>query len=333
MNTPLISVTTPVGQAIERVKHVLFRPFDLTRWFVIGFGAWLAGLGQRGGGYNYRFNSGRGAHMDLQAGVERARDYVAGNLHWLVPLAAVLVVFLFGLWVLFTWLSSRGQFMFLHQVALNRAEVAIPWTRFARQANSLFGFRLLLGLAQLAVTLPILFLGAIRAYHVILDSDWKAGDLLAFISIGFGVILISLVFGIVSKLTGDFVVPVMFLRGKTCLAGWAELGPLLAAHVGPFILYFLFQFVLAIAIVLVVLLAVLVTCCLAACLLILPYVGTVTLLPVLVFLRAYSLHFFAQFGADFDVFAIAAPTPLTPPPLAAPPPGGPPPISDGVAGI
>jgi len=32
--------------------------------------------------------------------------------------------------MLFTWLHSRGEFMFLHCVAVNRAEVAAPWTEF-----------------------------------------------------------------------------------------------------------------------------------------------------------------------------------------------------------
>ena len=47
---------------------------------------------------------------------------------------------------------------------------------------------------------------------------------------------------------------------------------------------------------------VLCTCCIAGCFLAIPYIGTVLLLPVLVFTRAYSLHFLAQFGPDYDVF-------------------------------
>lgn len=48
--------------------------------------------------------------------------------------------------------------------------------------------------------------------------------------------------------------------------------------------------------------AVLVTCCLAGCLMMLPYIGTVLLLPILVFKRAYSLYFLGQFGPQYDVF-------------------------------
>ena len=62
------------------------------------------------------------------------------------------------------------------------------------------------------------------------------------------------------------------------------------------------QIVLGIAIGLLVLVVVLATCCIAGCFLAIPYVGTVLLLPVLVFQRAYSLHFLAQFGREYDVF-------------------------------
>ncbi|HLX94273.1 MAG TPA: hypothetical protein VKU37_00855 [Verrucomicrobiae bacterium] len=43
-----ISVAEPVSPALEQVKRVLFRPFDLGKWFTIGFCAWLAQLGESG---------------------------------------------------------------------------------------------------------------------------------------------------------------------------------------------------------------------------------------------------------------------------------------------
>jgi hypothetical protein len=53
-----ISVTEPVSPALERVKTMLFKPFDLGKWFTIGFCAWLAFLGESGGGggFNNAFN-------------------------------------------------------------------------------------------------------------------------------------------------------------------------------------------------------------------------------------------------------------------------------------
>ena len=69
-----------------------------------------------------------------------------------------------------------------------------------------------------------------------------------------------------------------------------------------------------------VLIVILLTCCIAGCLLVLPYLGTVLLLPVLVFRRSYSLCYLAQYGGEYDVFA----------PPSAPPPLVPAPVSTGV---
>jgi hypothetical protein len=60
--------------------------------------------------------------------------------------------------------------------------------------------------------------------------------------------------------------------------------------------------VLAMAIGTLVVFAILLTCCLAGCLMALPYIGTVFLLPVLVFKRSYSLYYLAQYGPQYDVF-------------------------------
>ena len=57
-----IGVTEPIAPAYERVKQMLFKPFDLTKWITIGFCAWLAGLGESGGGGG-GFNGG-GQHHD-----------------------------------------------------------------------------------------------------------------------------------------------------------------------------------------------------------------------------------------------------------------------------
>ena len=94
----------------------------------------------------------------------------------------------------------------------------------------------------------------------------------------------------------------MFRRGGRCLQGWGVLLRLLAGNLGRFILYFLFQIVLSLGIGVVILTAVVVTCCIACCLMAIPFLGTVLLLPVFVFQRAYSLYYLAQYGAEYDAF-------------------------------
>ena len=89
-----MSVTLPVAQAIDHVKNVLFQPFDMGRWFVIGFCAWLAYLGEGGrlpGGIHYGGPHGHGRHS-IRDGFEHARDYVMHNIAWIAPLAIALIL-------------------------------------------------------------------------------------------------------------------------------------------------------------------------------------------------------------------------------------------------
>ena len=304
MTASNISVTQPVGQAIERVKRLLFQPFDPARWFVIGFCAWLAYLGQTGfhGGYNYQTGRSKsGTSSGLGQALEQAWHYVLQNLWWIVPVAVAIAVLAVAIWLLVLWLSSRGHFMFLHCVALNMVEVQVPWQKFVREGNSLFVFRLVLGLSAFVVMVP---LAAGITYLIWRMADHRALTLPGVMGVaGLGIIAMICVLGfaVVVKLTTDFVVPIQFLRGVKCVEAWRMLLSLLSANIGSLIVYLLFQIVLAIAIFTLILMVVVATCCVAGCLLAIPYLGTVLLLPVLIFSRAYSLYYLAQYGNEYKV--------------------------------
>jgi len=311
-----ISVTSPLGPAIEWTKRMLFRPFDLGKWFVLGFCAWLAGLGGFHG--NYHFNNRHINGTNFRNEFERGRDYVMENLNWILPLAIALMILLIALGVLILWVNSRGKFLFLHCVALDKAEVVEPWRKFARQANSLFGFRLVLGLTGMALTLPLLAIAGVSFFRMLLHDAWDTNGILRASGVVLLAFLIGTVLSVIQKITMDFVVPIMFLRGKRCWDTWSGFSTLLRSHIGKFLLYLLFQIVIAIGAIIVA--VVLVTCCIAGCVLALPYLGTVLLLPVLVFKRSYSLLYLAQYGREYDVFQPALPPPLfdTVPPDALP---------------
>ena len=300
-----VSVALPVGQAIERMKRVLFQPFDLGKWFTIGFCAWLANLGRGGFRGNYNFGSGHGsAAGQFREWVEQAREYITNNLVWILPLAAVLLLLCAVIWVLMIWVSSRGRFMLLHCVALDKAEVAVPWRKFAREANSLFWFRLGVGVASLVAMLPLVVVMVIRGWWMLERGQPSVRGILALVVVGLLLMAVAAVFWVVAKLTTDFVVPIMFQRGVGCLQGWGVLLGLVVANLGRFILYFIFQIILSLAIFVLLLTAVLATCCIFGCLAAIPYLGTVLLLPIYVFRRAYSMCYLAQYGPEFDVFRL-----------------------------
>lgn len=319
-----ISVTEPLTQACDRVKLVLFHPFDPGRWFVIGFCAWLAGLGERGGGYGgnfYNNTSGDGSHVadQFRHVYQISRDFVILNLAWVIPLAAFIVVLTLAISIFILWLNSRGKFMLIHCVALNRAEVEVPWSKHAAPANSLFLFRLLLMVAGMVLFLPVVVIGVVLCEHLFMGGVFSPVAIVPVACAIMGLVLLAILFALVHKFMVDFVVPIMYLRGGSCTAAWGEFFRLCSGHFLDLILYLLFQFVLGIVIGMLVLCVVIFTCCVAGCFMLIPYIGTVLLLPVVVFKRAYSLHYLAQFGPDYNVF----PPPPAPP---APPVPGPSPV-------
>ncbi len=319
-----VSVAEPITPAYERVKQMLFRPFDLARWVTLGFCAWLAGLGESGG-FSGNYGGGNNHHFDHNGQpldefrhlYAEASSYVLGNLYWIIPAAMFLITFCLALWVVLLWLNSRGKFMFLHCVSRNVAEVQKPWNQYAAQANSLFRFQLCLGLASLLLILPAMVFTVILGVQMALSGVPVLAKILMMAALILGAILLALIFAIVKKFLHDFVVPIQFLRNQSCLNAWREFWELLKIHPGQFALYLLFQIVMAIAIGTIVILAILLTCCLAGCLMVIPFIGTVLLLPVLIFKRSYSLYYLAQYGPNYDVFPPPAPAaPTTPLPNA-----------------
>jgi hypothetical protein len=98
---------------------------------------------------------------------------------------------------------------------------------------------------------------------------------------------------IVYALLDDFVVPLMVVRNARVGEAWRMCrAEVLSGNIGGVVLFYLLRLVLGIAIVI----ATFVLSCLTCCLTVLPYIGTVIMLPVFVFSRAYPLYYLEQLG-------------------------------------
>jgi len=294
-----VSVIDPIEPTIERVRLMLFEPFDLSKWFTVGFCAWLAYLGQGGSpSFNYRAGHHHNA-PDLPA----VKEALLVNLPWVIIGAAVLIPIFVIVGLILCWLRSRGQFMFVHCIAGNKAEVAVPWKKFARQGNSLFLFKIIFGLIAVAATGLSLAIAIVAAF-AIRAAGLNAAAVSGLVVVILAVIITALLAVLIVKFADDFVVPIMFLRTAGCLAGWREFLAVIACNKARFAFYILFQLVISLAIIFIIATICLVgcCCCCASVLLFVPYVGTVILLPIIIFKRAYSLFYLRQFGLQFDVF-------------------------------
>jgi hypothetical protein len=302
-NTQRISVTDPIGLAIEHVRLMLFKPFDLSKWFIIGFCAWLAQLGQGGGG-----GGGGNGWKERNPGFDSIKEGILAHLAVIIFVAAIVVPIIIIIILALCWLRSRGQFMFVHCVAGNKAEVAVPWNKFSRHGNSLFLFRIVIGfIGFLAIGIPVA--AAIFAGLAMCATGFNPAAIIGLTGAIFVAVVISVLFALVAKLTTDFVVPIMFLHTESSVAGWKQCLALISGSKAQIALYILFQIVIWLVIAFISLTICLVACCCCCCLLVLfvlPYIGTVILLPLFAFKRAYSLFYLRQFGAQFDVFSVQA---------------------------
>src|SRR6266496_724715 len=315
---PKIEIFKPFGEAFELMKKILFQPFDIKKWLVVGFAAWLANLGGGGGSFNYRYNR--------REGVQKLNEAISQIPYpILVAGLCVLICFVLALIILFAWLRARGCFMFIDCIVKNRGAIAAPWRDFQREGNSYFVFSLLVGFALLVLAallslpfmLPIIRgVTFLHIHHVYLVSTIAA----------WAFVMILLV--VAWSLIANFMVPVMYLQRCRASKAFGVIARLVAAHPGEIVLYCLFLIVLALATVIVTCLATCTTCCIAA----IPYIGTVVLLPVFVLLRSFSLLFLRQFGPDYNVWASFMPPEFFPILLSTPststsslnPPPGPP---------
>jgi hypothetical protein len=186
-------------------------------------------------------------------------------------------------------------------VAENKGEVVIPWHKFSRHGDSLFAFRIILGLIGFVIVAAGLLVAGSFLVEVATAGD-AIRAVVTVVVVILGIFLVSIPLLIVKKLTTDFVVPIMFLQSASCTAAWRQFLAVLSVNRMRFFLYLLFQIVIGFIVGLLVLATVCLTCCCAGCLFAIPYIGTVAMLPVLVFKRSYSLCYLRQYGPAFDVF-------------------------------
>jgi len=305
---PKIEIFKPFGEAFELTKKILFQPFDMKKWFMIGFAAWLSNLGS--GNYNFRFN--RGDRKDVPW-FQDFNDTISQIPHWILWSGLIVIIMLVvALMIVFAWLRARGRFMFVDCIVKDRGAIAEPWREFREQGNSYFLIALLMGfiiaviagISSLPFTLPIIRGATFPHLH----------DVYLICAIALWVFILVLLI-LAWLLISHFMVAVMYRRRCRAGEGFRAALSLIYNYPGEITLYCLFWIVLGVAAAIASCATILATCCIA----LIPYIGTVILLPLFVFLRAFGLRFIRQFGPDYDVW-VAIPEPTTtsatePPPL------------------
>jgi hypothetical protein len=278
------------------MKRMLFRPFRIEAWLVLGFAAFLSEYLSWGfSGTRSGFHPG-GGHIPTE-GIQRAVAF----LHNPLAMALVLWIVLAALaaCVLFMWVSSRGKFIFLENVVREQAGIVEPWRRFKRLGNSLFWWRLgfFIVCLMLAGAMLLPFLATIAALAS--EGSFRPADLLVLLPLAMMFVPFGIVFAYIALFLDSFVVPIMYQNDLSAAAAWGRFLSLFGRAPWPFILYGLFVLVLTALVVVAVFAFGMGTCCIGFVLLGLPYVGSVLLLPLEIAARALGPEFLSQFGPEF----------------------------------
>ena len=331
------SAVEAIGPAFSHMTKVCFKPFNMGKWFVMGFCAFLATLGEGGGVLNNVQNLGRGGGGPGRLGGVAPVDvwaWISANMSWLLPVAIAGLIFLIGLWIEIIFLKARGTFMLLDNVVEDRAAVKEPWRKYREQGWSYFKFMLVMLGLGFATWILAGGVGALIALPNIRAREFGTPAIIGMVVGALLLIGLAIPLAIVSALVRNFVVPIMFLRETTFRPAWREARDnVFRGNVGPIVIFFLLKIPLGMGAAIVAMIAGCLTCCIGF----LPYLNSVLLLPIHVFNQSFSLAFLERFDPAYRLLVGTEPQGFpviphaeagygwtVPGPTASPPPPPPP---------
>ena len=300
-----IAYFNPLSRAFGRMKKALFQPFDIKKWFVVGFTVFLAELldGPHGGGQG-EIDGGCWSDIywrDVYEAPLYAWDWLVDHPGWFM-LIVFGIVFISIIGILLTWLSSRGKFMFLYNVVHDRAEVVNPWKQYSTLGNSLFLFRLFFGFICFVLIISYLILGFVSL--IVLNEGYFPSHPPVGFLILYGLVFFALILTImfIVMVIDDFIVPIMYKHNMRILQALGKFLSLFGRNFFYFIGYAILILILVIIVFILIMFFGIMTCCIGFILVILPYIGSVVTLPISYAFRAFSLEFLAQFGPEYNLF-------------------------------
>ena len=313
-----VDYVEPLKSAWEKTKDLLFNPFNFRSYLMIGFCAWLASLFE---GRAYMLSvSVKDSFMTFASAV--AAGGASAQCNPSLPairngeeslgfLLGVLVIFIFAALIgivlafVLSWVEARFEFIFLDRALNGKSELGASWKRFAACGNSIFLWRIIVGLLYGILSLIIMAVSAALFVPWILKCvETKAFSMpglsavsgLVFFAVSFFIVVLAM--ALLSFFMKQFVIPIMYrddLRAWAAFCVFIKIFRKSGLHFIIFAVIYGFCFFL---VSLAVLLFSFVTFGLSSILLMIPYVWALVLLPVLVFFRLYSVEFLRQFLSE-----------------------------------
>jgi len=309
-DVPLTDIvgTRPSGlsaavQAFERMRAVLFRGFDITRWFSIGFCAWLAYIGSQSSVPNNLNRSDDAVLAESFKGqIDAAlrHSFAVLNSPSKLALIASIVLVVLALALLFCRLRSRGDFMFLHRWYRPDASIGQCWWASRASGHELFVWRVYFFLiaALLFILTMVAGYGMVVRPYVAAGYQWHAALVKPAVACVTVFTLLNIAVQVVAHLAKAFVVPVMYWHGVSASRAWLAVFSLFNQYPFAVLGYLCCGILCSLFAGFVILGIGLLTCCVGFIPLLLPYLGAVALLPYTYFFRGYAVCFLSQWRPD-----------------------------------
>jgi hypothetical protein len=316
-----LSIDGAFGRAFDTMKRFLFRPFDFGKWFVYGFMAWLAEMGE--GGTNIPANNlnlpsgGGGGSSGPSPDFGDVLTWLEDNRATVIGVVVAFGVVAIGFGILASWLSARGTMMTLRAVALDHSRLGEHWNQTRAAAWSYFGFRMLLAAISTPIVVGTLVWGVFAFLAEAKASPSDPMDYLWALLPPVAVLLVSsMLLAPIHFLGRNLLAPMLLIFRDGLRASWSRTMNVVRTSFGGVLLFLLVRMLIAFVQGIGETIAIYITCCIGG----LPVVHQVVSAPLTVFERAYTLCVLESLGPEYKL--IVEPPPWQPNPL--PPYGGPP---------
>lgn len=352
-----LSAIDAFSPAFARVRALLFQRFQLGIWIRFGFiGLLGGGLVLANTGIGGSFPGGGGApRLPQGEAPDIGRILHSIHLSRFFPLLAFLFITFAVLALVFTYLFCRFRFILFDSVITGQPIIARGWDKYSAQANRFFGVWLLFRLVGWVVMFFLIGLPLWNAYkNGVFDGEGSLPAFFALLTtIGLAAIAVSIIFGVISTMLKDFVMPVMALDDSTFGGAWSSVMRVVSSEPGAWAGYMGFKLLCAFGaglsvgfgVLIAIVPTLLVTgipagiviavgaaiiksgamgvgifvCCLGALIIAAGFICMVMILaaPVSVFFASYAFYFFG--GRYPKLAALLWPQPTPPMPQGVPP--------------
>ncbi len=326
----MIDFGRAIQTAWERMTIILFQPFDIGKWGLMGFIAFLATMAEGGVSFNNPLSGfNQNAKTQPYTSFPETSHALKQFTVWISDLpsnpwlkfAICIGIGIVIIWLVLNWVGCRAQFVFLDNIVRNRAALAVPWQRYAQQGNVWFLFHL--GL----MVVSFLFLATAAGLLFFLNWGWMSTGRDPSGAEVTALVILLLVFGVLGLigtaivfLIRTLVQPLYFKQTMSLSTALLAVMTLVFTKPVSILAYLLLSLAIAIA-------SAFIACCVFAgafcvgfaivcCVSCFPFIGAMLLnmllcqliLPLLVFQRCFQLGVLEQFGPEYDVFAVDAST-------------------------